>query len=119
MALFPASVLKNVVSSASEAEHGGIFMSAKTALPLRQASSDLGHPQPQTDNDTATGLANEMIKQKHFKTIDMRFHCVRDRIAQKQFQVYRRPGDTYRADYFSKHHLPGHHQAVRSEYLKK
>ena len=117
-----ASILKNVVSSASEAEYGGIFMNAKAALPLRQALLDLGHAQPptpiQTDNDTATGLANETIKQKHSKTVDMRFHWVRDRIGQKQFQVYWRPGTTNKADYFSKHHAPGHHQAVRSDYLK-
>ena len=48
----------------------------------------------------------------------MRFHWVRDRIGQKQFQVYWRPGTTNKADYFSKHHAPGHHQAVRSDYLK-
>ena len=117
-----ASVLKNVVSSASEAEYGGIFMNAKAALPLRQALLDLGHPQPptpiQTDNDTATGLANETIKQKHSKTVDMRFHWIRDRIGQKQFQVYWRPGATNKADYFSKHHAPGHHHMVRSDYLK-
>ena len=118
-----ASVLKNVVSSASEAEYGGIFMNAKAAVPLRQALIEMGHSQPatpiQTDNDTATGLANETIKQKHSKTVDMRFHWVRDRISQKQFQVYWRPGETNKADYFSKHHAPGHHTAVRSDYLKK
>ena len=118
-----ATVLKNVVSSASEAEYGGIFINAKAALPLRQALLDLGHEQPptpiQTDNDTATGLANETIKQKHSKTVDMRFHWVRDRIGQKQFQVYWRPGSTNKADYFSKHHAPGHHRMMRTEYLKK
>lgn len=98
-------------------------MNAKAALPLRQALLDLGHNQPptpiQTDNDTATGLANETIKQKHSKTVDMRFHWVRDRIEQEQFQVYWRPGSTNKADYFSKHHAPGHHRMMRTEYLKK
>ena len=118
-----ANVLKHVLSSISEAEYGGIFMNAKAALPLRQALLDLGHNQPptpiQTDNDTATGLANETIKQKHSKTVDMRFHWVRDRIGQKQFQVYWRPGSTNKADYFSKHHALGHHRMMCTEYLKK
>jgi len=117
-----ASMLKNVVSSASEAEYGDIFMNAKAAVPLQQALIDMGHPQPptpiQTDNDTATGLANETIKQKHSKTIDMRFHWIRDRIQQKQFHVFWKPGHTNMADYFSKHHAPGHHRAMRPKYRK-
>ena len=89
---------------------------------MRQALLDLGHAQPpnqiQNDNDTTTGLANETIKQKHSKTVDMRFHWVRDRIRQKQFQVYWSPVATNKVDYFTKHHAPGHYQMVRAEYLK-
>ena len=117
-----ASLLKNVVSSASEAEYGALFMNAKAAVALRQSLQDMGHPQPptplQTDNDTATGIANQSIKQKHSKTIDMRYHWIQDRIQQKQFDVYWQPGKDNLADYFSKHHAPGHHKAMRPTYLK-
>ena len=117
-----ASILKNVVSSASEAEYGALFMNAKAAVALRQALHDMGHPQPptplQTDNDTATGIANQSIKQKHSKTIDMRYHWIQDRIQQKQFDVYWQPGNKNLADYFSKHHAPFHHKAMRPTYLK-
>ena len=118
-----ASILKNVVSSASEAEYGALYMNAKAAVSLRQALIDMGHKQPptpmQTDNDTATGIANQTIKQKHSKTIDMRYHWIQDRIKQGQFDVFWKPGKTNLADYFSKHHPPGHHKIMRPEYLKK
>ena len=69
------TILKHVVSSAAEAEYGGLFINAKSAVPLRQALIDMGHPQPptsiQTDDDAATGLTNQTIKQKHSKTVDM------------------------------------------------
>ena len=87
-----ATILKYLVSLAAEAEYGGLFINAKSAVPLRQALIDMGHPQSptpiQTDNDTATGLANQTIKQKHSKTVDMLFHWIRDRIEQGQFRVY-------------------------------
>ena len=118
-----ASILKNVVSSASEAEYGALFMNAKAAVSLRQALTDMGHPQPptplQTDNDTATGIANQTIKQKFSKTIDMRYHWIQDRVQQGQFDVYWQPGKNNLADYFSKHHSPGHHKQMRPVYLKK
>jgi hypothetical protein len=51
----------------------------------------LGHPQPpnpiQTDNSTANGILNSIVKQKWSKTIDMRFYWLRDHIDQKQFLV--------------------------------
>ena len=66
-----ASIVRNSVSSPAEAEYGGMFMNARAALPLRQALIEMGHKQPptpmQSDNDTATGIANESIKQKYSK----------------------------------------------------
>ena len=117
-----ASVLKNVMASAAEAEYGGIFMNAKASLPMRQALEDMGHPQPptpiQTDNNTAAGIANQTIKQKHSKTVDMRFHWIQDRIKQGQFDVFWKPGQENKADYFSKHHPPAHHLLMRPKFLK-
>ena len=118
-----ATILKHVVSLAAEAEYGGLFINVKSAVPLRQALIDMDHPQPptpiQTDNDTATGLVNQTIKQKYSKTVDMRIHWIRDHIELGQFRVYWKPDATNKADYFSKHHLPSHHRVVRHEYLKK
>jgi hypothetical protein len=75
-------MLKNVLSSASEAELAALFHTGKEACPLRACLEELGHPQPpapiQTDNSTAAGIANNSVKQKRSKAIDMRFHCVPD-----------------------------------------
>ena len=41
-----ASILCKIVSSAAEAEYGGIFMISKAALPLQQALIEMGHEHP-------------------------------------------------------------------------
>ena len=43
--------IKNVVSSAAEAETHGIFNNAKTTLYLRHILSTLGHKQPSTNKN--------------------------------------------------------------------
>ena len=69
---------KIVVSSAAEAELAALFMVGKQCIPLRQALIELGHPQPPTplitDNETAANLSNNNLKQKHSKSMDMRFY---------------------------------------------
>ena len=116
-----STILKNVVTSAAEAEYGGLFINAKIAIPMRIALRELGHPQPATpiitDNSTAAGIANESVKQKHSKAMDMRFHFIRDQVKEKNFTVEWRPGQTNNADYFTKHHLAPHHKKMRGKYL--
>ena len=119
------NTLKNVVSSAAEAETGGIFLAAQKACPMRVALAELGHPQPPNgtpvfnDNSTATGILNSSMRQKLSKAFDMRFYWVRDRIAQKQFQLFWRQGSTNMADYFTKHHPPWYHRQMRYKYLQR
>ncbi|KAI2488785.1 Reverse transcriptase (RNA-dependent DNA polymerase) [Fragilaria crotonensis] len=114
-------IMREVLSSAAEAELGALFHNGKEACPLRIALDELGHPQPATpmatDNSTANGIATDTVKQKRSKAIDMRFYWIRDRVRQGQFQIYWSKGNTNRADYFSKHHPTSHHQAIRSTYL--
>ena len=116
-----ASILKNIMASAAEAEYGALFVNSRLALPIRMALEDLNHTQPPTplftDNETAKGLAHETLKIGQAKFMDMRFHWIRDRIRQKQFQVLWIPGAFNRADYFSKHHSPTHHRKMRPQYL--
>ena len=63
-----AKIIKAVMSSAAEAELGGLFINAKTAMPIRTTLEELGHKQPptpiQTDNSTACGVANNEIQPK-------------------------------------------------------
>ena len=68
--------------------------------------SRLGYPQPPTtilcDNTTAIGLANDNIKMKRSKAIDMRFHWIRDRVRQNQFYLVYIPTKENIADYMTK-----------------
>jgi hypothetical protein len=119
--LTKSTILKNVMSSAADAETGALFENTTNAVPLRNTLKEMGHPQPptpvQVDNSTTNGFANKQIKQQRSKAMDMRYYWIQDRVAQKQFQVYWRPGRTNRADYHTKHHPPSHHRKERSRYL--
>jgi hypothetical protein len=117
----PCTIMRVVLSSATEAEMGALFYNAKDAAWLRTTLLDLGHPQPptpiQTDNACAAGIINDTVKQRRSKAIDMRFYWVRDRVRQQQFLVHWRKGSDNLADYFTKHHSPSHHRLMRSRYL--
>ena len=117
----PCKILKEVLSSAAETECAGLFHNAKEAVPERITLVEMGHLQPPTplvtDNSTASGIANDSVKQKRSKAMDMRFYWVRDRVRQGQFLVYWRRGITNRADYFTKHHPDRVHREMRSVYL--
>jgi hypothetical protein len=112
-----AAVIKNVVASAAESEVGACFHNAQSGAPLRVTLTKLGHTQPptplRTDNSTAYGIVNETIKQKRSKAMDMRYHWLTDRVRQKQFDVYWRPGRENLGDYHTKHHSAKHHKDMR------
>jgi hypothetical protein len=115
------SIMKNVLSSATEAELGALFDNLKDGTPLRVTLAELGHPQDatrvNTDNACASGIANDTVKQRRSKAIDMRFYWVRDRVRQGHFLIYWAKGKDNLADYFTKHHSPAHHRLMRSRYL--
>jgi len=117
--------IKNVVSSAAEAETGSIYIGGKHACPLRAALEELGHPQPttgspfETDNSTAQGILTSKMRQKLSKSFDMRYWWMKDRIDQGQFNLIWAPGKLNLADYFTKHHPPWHHRQMRYKYLQK
>jgi hypothetical protein len=112
-----ASVIKNVVASAAESEVGACFQNAQSGAPLRVTLTELGHiqsPTPlRTDNYTAFGILNETIKQKISRAMDMRYHWLTDRVRQKQFDIYWRPGRENLGDYHTKHHSAQHHKDMR------
>jgi hypothetical protein len=72
-----STIIPCVVASAGEAEYAALFTGGQHAAGLRTVLADLGYPQPPTtilcDNTTAIGLANDNIKMKRSKAIDMRF----------------------------------------------
>ena len=109
------------MSSAAEAELGTMFVNAREAIPARKALEGLGYKQPrapmQIDNSTAVGIANDTVKQKRSKAIDMRYYWIRDRVRQGQFRILWKKGSLNKADYFTKHHPAAHHRQIRSSYL--
>jgi hypothetical protein len=46
--------------------------------------------------------------------MDMRYHWLTDRVRQKQFDVYWRPGRENLGDYHTKHHSAQHHKYMRN-----
>ena len=114
-------ILNNIMASAAESEVGALFVNAQDIVPIRTTLIELGHPQPptpiQTDNSTAAGFANDTIKQKRSKAMDMRFYWLKDREQQGQFRIFWRPGTENLGDYHTKHHPTSHHRLMRSTYL--
>jgi hypothetical protein len=45
--------------------------------------------------------------------MDMKYHWLRDRVRQKKFDVYWRPGRENLGDYQTKHHSAQHHKDMR------
>jgi hypothetical protein len=117
--------LRGVPASAAEAETGGLFLNGQEAIPLLTALAEMGHKQPvtgtplETDNSTAHDILKAQVRMKRSKAFDMRYHWLKDRIAQSQFNLYWAPGKLNRADYFTKHHPPSHHKIMRFQYLQR
>ena len=71
----------------------------------------------QVDNSTAVGFADDTIKQKRSKSINVCFCWIRDRTSRRQFLVYWKPDITNMDNYHTKYYLPAHHHLMRSTYL--
>ena len=118
--LIECKTIRHVVASAAEAETGGLFHNAQTAIMIRNAITELGHKQPptpiKTDNSTANSFIHANMKQKRSKSWDMRYHWLRDRQTLEQFNFYWARGIYNHADYYTKHHSPQHHHKMRKQY---
>jgi hypothetical protein len=115
-----AHIIKNVMSSATEAELAALYIMVREAVYIRIILEEMGHKQPppiQTDNAMADAVINGKIQPKCTKAMDMRFHWLRDRECHNQFKFYWRPGKTNCANYLTKHHTAAHHVNIRAEFL--
>lgn len=121
--LTECKTLRSVVSSAAEAECGGLYHNAQNAIPIREALIALGHPQPatpiKTDNSTALGIVSNLMKPKKSKTWDMRYHWIEDRTQLGQIRPYWDKGKNNLADFFTKHFPPAYCKIMRYKYLQK
>ena len=75
--------LRHVVSSAAEAETGGVFHNAQIVIPIRTLLYTVVHLQPptpiKTDNSTAQGFIYDNIHQQRSTSWDMQYYWLRDR----------------------------------------
>ena len=121
--LVTSQMVDCVVSSAAEAEYAALFMNGKEGKILRQTLCDLGYQQEATpiytDNACALGIVNETINMKKSKTMDMRFHWIKDQRKQGTYVIEWQPGPDNYADYFTKEHPVSHHKKMRFKYLTK
>ena len=120
--LIECRTLRNVVTSAAEAETHGVFHNAKTGLPIQHLLQSMGHPQKpfliKTDNSTSAGYVNNNMQMKKSKTWDMYLHWLRNKENKKNFKVQWDKGSNNDADYFTKHHPTIHHRKLRSKFVR-
>ena len=104
------------MGSAAEADIGATYINGQEAVPIRTLLCEMGNPQPttpiQVDNSTSDGFANDTIKQKRSKAINLRFSWIRNRTSQGQFLIYWQPGITNLGNYYTKHHSSAHHKLM-------
>ena len=109
------------MASAMESEVAALFINPREAVPLRITLEEMGHTQQptniHTDNVVAQGMVTWAMIPRRSKSMDMRFHWLKCREAQRQFLFQCTPAATNWADYFTKHFSPVHHRALRSTYV--
>ena len=112
-----STVMRQFLSSATEAEVSATFYSCQDAVPLCNTSANLGHVQGATliitDNECCEGILINTVNKILLKAMDMRFYWVKFRIAQGQFKLLWRSGQENLADYFKKLHAQVHHKTTR------
>ena len=101
---------------------GGLFGNRQESTILGTILEELYQPQPptpiKTDNYTAAGTANKILRQSKSKPMDMRFYWIQDRVKQGQLIIYWKPGADNYGDYYTKHLICDHHKKVRYIYLQ-
>ena len=114
-------ILKIVVASVAESKLGALILNMKEGVIICLMLEEMGHKQPPTpvhcDNSTAAGIANDTVKHQQLRPMEMGSFWVVDQVFLELFDVQWQPGQENLADYFTKHVIKSHHQAVRPWYL--
>ena len=113
--------IKHIISLATEAESGALYIMARNAVYICIILEAMGHAHPptpiQTNDAMADSVVNGKVQPKRTKAMDICFHWLCDHECQQQFRIYWHPGKYNYADYWTKHHLAKHHQQVRREFI--
>jgi hypothetical protein len=118
-----SSIIKDIMSLASEAESAALYYGCKLAVPICKTLEEMGHPQLKctmitTNNITAQGFTMGTMTPKTSKLMDQCFHWLKCCNAQCQFLYLGRRGMDNCADYASRRHPAKHHQAVHPFYIQ-
>jgi hypothetical protein len=118
---FLSVIIKTVVTSATATEYAAAFIVGQAAISIINTLNDLGYPQNETeifcDNLCAVGIANNTFNLKRTKTIDMRYHWIRDQVKLRVFKITWKAGKFNLADFFTKAHPVKHHMNIRWKYV--
>ncbi len=90
--LTTVQIIKDVMSSITEANIGTMFINARKVVPVCRTLEEMGYLQPkmpmQTDNSAAHFVVFNNFQLRFTKAMDMRFHWLWDRAAQGQLRYY-------------------------------
>lgn len=110
-------VIPTVCSSVAEAEYAALYLNARHGVWLRTILTALGYAQRPTpvlcDNTCAIGIANDTVKARRSKAIDMRYHWVREHIRHGDLKVSFCKGVDNIADFFTKPLPVAQHQYLK------
>ncbi len=94
--------LKHVIASATKAKTSALFHNAQNDIPLRHLLTAMGHPQLpmplKTDNQVANAFVHYGMRLKKLKAWDMCLWWLKDKVVQKNFQIFWEKGATNLAD---------------------
>ena len=121
-----STLIPTVVSSAAEAEYATLFINGRLAIPLRQTLDDMnciqGRTRMITDNETAEKIVNGTCELKRAKSMDMRYHWLRQRCVEfKEFDIVWDAGRSITqsiADFLTKPHPAKHTAAMRRYFVQ-
>ena len=104
------SINTSVCASAAESEYAAQFINGIAGCHALNILNELGYPQSKTkmysDNLVAKGIANDEITIRKSKAFHTRYHWIRDRVRQGQYQIVYLPGSKLLADFFTKPQPP-------------
>ena len=109
------------MASASKAQFRGLFDNGQAYVPLRIKLHKLSFIQPELQSKQITRRPKVSspiwLDKKISKAMEMWVFWMKDRVKQKVFFVYWKPGIQNRGDYFTKNHPTHHHREICDSYL--
>lgn len=110
-----AKVIKPVMSAASETECGALFINAPKVVPMRTTLEELNwkqaHAPLQTDNNAASRIMNNTVKQKKYVQNNGYVFLLATRLCTIRYVLYLLgPSKNNLRDYFIKRFIPPHHK---------